>query len=327
MQIGYFLSSEEFSPRELVEQAKQAEQAGFHALWISDHYHPWNDEQGHSPFVWSVIGAVAEAVDLPITTGVTCPTVRIHPAIIAQAAATSAVLTQGRFTLGVGSGEALNEHILGDAWPNIETRLEMLEEAVEVIRMLWKGGMQDHRGTHYEVQNARIYDLPDELPKILVSGFGPQATKLAAKIGDGFVTTSPDKENIELYRAEGGRGPVHAGTKVCFGPDEQECRETVMRLWPNQGLPGELAQVLPTPAHFEQACELVTADMLSSPCGPDLDKHAESLQAYADAGVDELFVQQIGPDQDAFFSDWAKEILPRFGDQEPRFGRASQQVA
>src|SRR4051794_8758731 len=256
MQIGCFLSSEEFSPRELVEQAKQAEQAGFHALWISDHYHPWNDEQGHSPFVWSVIGAVAEAVDLPITTGVTCPTVRIHPAIIAQAAATSAVLTQGRFTLGVGSGEALNEHILGDAWPNIETRLEMLEEAVEVIRTLWQGGMQDHRGIHYEVQNARIYDLPAEPPPILVSGFGPKATRLAAQIGDGFCTTSPDAENISLYRSEGGTGPVHAGTKVCFGPDEEQARETVMRLWPNEALPGELAQVLPVPAHFEQACEL-----------------------------------------------------------------------
>jgi G6PDH family F420-dependent oxidoreductase len=312
MQIGYFLSSEEFSPRDLVEQAKKAEQAGFHALWISDHFHPWNGEQGHSAFVWSVIGALAEAVDLPVTTGVTCPTVRIHPAIVAQAAATSAVLTGGRFTLGVGSGEALNEHILGDGWPNIETRLEMLEEAVEVIRTLWQGGMQDHRGIHYEVQNARIYDLPDELPKILVSGFGPKSISLAARIGDGFVTTKPDKEGIERYRSEGGSGPVHAGTKVCFGPDEDAARETVLRIWPNEGLPGELAQVLPTPAHFEQACELVTGDMLSSPMGPDLDKHAESLQQYADAGVDELYVQQIGPDQDLFFERWAPEILPRF---------------
>jgi G6PDH family F420-dependent oxidoreductase len=312
MKIGCFLSSEEFSPRDLVEQAKRAEQAGFHALWISDHFHPWNDEQGHSGFVWSTIGAISEATGLPVTTGVTCPTVRIHPAIIAQAAATSGVLLDGRFNLGVGSGEALNEHILGDGWPNIETRLEMLEEAVEVIRTLWQGGMQDHRGIHYEVQNARIYDLPETLPKILVSGFGPKATRLAARIGDGFCTTSPDKDMIDLFRAEGGTGPVHAGTKVCYGPDKEEALKTAHRLWPNEGLPGELAQVLPTPAHFEQACELVTADMLSSPCGPDLDEHAESLQEYADAGVDELFVQQIGPDQDRFFGEWAREILPRF---------------
>src|SRR3954452_19892478 len=164
MRIGYFLSSEEYTPAEMIDQAKEAERAGFSALWISDHYHPWVDAQGQSAFVWSTIGALSQACSLPITTAVTCPTVRIHPAVIAQAAATSAVMTGGRFRLGVGTGEALNEHILGDGWPNVETRLEMLEESVEVIRTLWKGGMQDHRGTHYEVQNARIYDLPHEPP-------------------------------------------------------------------------------------------------------------------------------------------------------------------
>jgi G6PDH family F420-dependent oxidoreductase len=312
MKIGCFLSSEEFGPRDLVALARRAEQAGFHALWISDHYHPWNDEQGHSPFVWSVIGAIAEATDLPVTTGVTCPTVRIHPAVIAQAAATSAVLLGGRFNLGVGSGEALNEHILGDRWPEADVRLEMLEEAVEVMRALWEGGQRSHRGRHYTVENARIYDLPDAPPPVLVSGFGPKAIGVAARIGEGFVTTKPAKDDIDLYRSEGGKGPVHAGTKVCFMADEDEARATVMRLWPNEGLPGELAQVLPTPAHFEQACELVTPDHLASPMGPDLERHVASLQEYADAGVDELFVQQIGPDQDAFFTTWASEILPRF---------------
>jgi G6PDH family F420-dependent oxidoreductase len=312
MRIGYFLSSEEFSPRELVEQARRAEQAGFHGLWISDHYHPWNDEQGHSGFVWSVIGALAEATSLPVTTGVTCPTVRIHPAIIAQAAATSGVMHQGRFNLGVGSGEALNEHILGDRWPEAEVRLEMLEEAVEVIRALWQGGQQSHHGRHYTVENARVYDLPDSPPPILVSGFGPKAIKLAARIGDGFCTTSPDKDAIDLFRSEGGTGPVHAGTKVCFMADADEARRTAHRLWPNEALPGELAQVLPTPAHFEQACELVTPDQLVTPVGPDIEQHVKSLQQYADAGVDELFVQQIGPEHDAFFGDWAREVLPRF---------------
>jgi G6PDH family F420-dependent oxidoreductase len=312
MKIGYFLSSEEYSPRDLIEQAKKAEQAGFHALWISDHYHPWNDEQGHSSFVWSVIGALAQAMTLPVTTGVTCPTVRIHPAIIAQAAATSGVLHEGRFNLGLGSGEALNEHILGDHWPEADIRLEMLEEAVEVIRTLWQGGQQSHYGLHYTVENARVYDLPETLPKLIVSGFGPKAIKLAARIGDGFATTSPDQEAIALYRSEGGTGPVHAGTKVCFGRDEDAARETVLRLWPNEALPGELAQVLPTPSHFEQACELVTADLLSAPVGPDLDVHYESLKAYEDAGVDEVFVQQIGPEQDLFFAEWAPEILKRF---------------
>jgi G6PDH family F420-dependent oxidoreductase len=313
MKIGYFLSCEEFGPRELVEQARRAERAGFHALWISDHYHPWNDEQGHSPLVWSVIGALAEATSLPLTTAVTCPTVRLHPAIIAQAAATSGVMHQGRFQLGVGSGEALNEHILGDGWPQAEIRLEMLEEAVEIIRLLWQGGQRSHHGRHYTVENARIYDLPDEPPPILVSGFGPKATRVAARIGDGFVTTKPDKDGIDLYRSEGGKGPVHAGAKVCFMEDEQEAMATVLRLWPNEGLPGELAQVLPTPAHFEQACELVTAEHIASPVGPDLEAHVQSLQQYADAGVDELFVQQIGPEQDAFFTTWPREVLPRFG--------------
>jgi G6PDH family F420-dependent oxidoreductase len=312
MKIGYFLSSEEYDPRELVDQARRAEQAGFHALWISDHYHPWNDEQGHSSFVWSVIGALAEATSLPVTTGVTCPTLRIHPAIIAQAAATSGVLHDGRFNLGVGSGEALNEHILGDRWPEADVRLEMLEEAVEVIRLLWQGGQQSHHGRHYTVENARVYDLLDARPPILVSGFGPKAIKLAAKIGDGFCTTSPDKDAIGLYRSEGGKGPVHAGTKVCFGHDEEEARKTAHRLWPNEALPGELAQVLPTPSHFEQASELVTPDKLVTPVGPDLDQHIASLQEYAEAGVDELFVQQIGPEQELFFREWAPEVLSRF---------------
>src|SRR4051794_24627261 len=224
MKIGYFLSCEENDPRDLIRQAQQAEEAGFHALWISDHYHPWNDEQGHSAFVWSVIGALSEATALPVTTGVTCPTMRIHPAVIAQAAATSGVLLDGRFTLGVGSGEALNEHILGDRWPEVDVRLEMLEEAVEVMRTLWQGGQRSHRGRHYTVENARVYDLPDQPPPIIVSGFGPKAIKVAARIGDGFATTQPSKEDIDLYRSEGGKGPVHAGTKVCFGPDEDEAR-------------------------------------------------------------------------------------------------------
>jgi G6PDH family F420-dependent oxidoreductase len=312
MRIGCFLSCEEFAPGDLVAQARRAEEAGFHALWISDHYHPWNDEQGHSAFVWSAIGAISQVTQLPLTTAVTCPTVRIHPAVVAQAAATSSVLLEGRFGLGVGSGEALNEHILGDRWPEADVRLEMLEEAVEVMRALWQGGQHSHRGRHYTVENARVYDLPEQPPPVLVSGFGPKATKLAARIGDGYCTTSPDKDAIDLYRSEGGKGPVQAGTKVCFMADEDEARATAHRLWPNEALPGELAQVLPTPAHFEQACELVTPDMLVTPVGPDIEAHVASLNQYLEAGVDELFVQQIGPDQDAFFDTWAREVLPRF---------------
>jgi G6PDH family F420-dependent oxidoreductase len=313
MRIGCFLSSEEHGPAALAEQARRAQEAGFHALWISDHFHPWIDEQGHSPFVWSTIGAISQVCDLPVTTAVTCPTLRTHPAVIAHAAATSAVLLDGRFALGVGSGEALNEHILATAWPDADTRLEMLEEAVDVIRTLWQGGSRDHRGRHYTVQNARIYDLPERPTPIFVSGFGPKAVRLAARIADGYVTTIPDPELVGLYRSEGGTGPIQAGTKVCFDADEANARRTAHRLWPNEQLPGELAQVLPTPAHFEQACTLITEDMVAEavPCGPDLDRHVAALQAYADAGVDELFVQQIGPEQDAFFDTWAPAVLAR----------------
>ncbi|MBV8952927.1 MAG: TIGR03557 family F420-dependent LLM class oxidoreductase, partial [Solirubrobacterales bacterium] len=255
MKIGYFLSSEEWGPHELVAQAVKAEQAGFEGLWISDHYHPWNDQQGHSPFVWSTIGAIAQATDgMKVTTAVTCPTIRIHPAIIAQAAATSAVMLDGRFCLGVGSGEALNEHILGDAWPEADERLEMLEEAVEVIRTLWQGGAHDHRGRHYRVAHARVYDLPDTPPPIIVSGFGPKAIRLAARIGDGFCTVGPDPDAVKLFRSEALGGQlVQGGLKVCWSEDEARARQTVHKLWANEGLPGELAQVLPTPEHFQQA--------------------------------------------------------------------------
>ncbi len=316
MKIGYFLSSEEFGPRELVEQARMAEQAGFRDLWISDHYHPWNEEQGHSGFVWSTIGAIAEATEnMKVTTAVTCPTTRIHPAIIAQAAATSTLLLNGRFALGIGTGEALNEHILGDRWPEVEERLEMLEEAVEVIRKLWQGGMQSHRGRHYRVENARIYDLPDPTPPILISGFGEKSIALASRIGDGFVTTGPDEEAVEQFRS-GGRSdrPITGGLKVCWAEDEASARKTVHRIWPNEQLPGELAQLLPTPAHFEQASELVTEDMVAEevPCGPDLEKHIEKIKAYEEAGFDELYIQQIGPEQQRFFETYAREVLPRF---------------
>jgi G6PDH family F420-dependent oxidoreductase len=316
MRIGYFLSSEECGPRDLVRQARMAEEAGFHGLWISDHFHPWNDEQGHSPFVWSVIGAIAEATSrVSLTTAVTCPTTRIHPAIVAHAASTSAVMLEGRFALGVGTGEALNEHILGHRWPPAGERREMLAEAIEVIRTLWKGGMQSHRGRYYRVENARIYDLPERLPPIIVSAFGPSATRLAARIGDGFCTTAPVKDAVELFRREGGEGKLVAGgMKVCWDEREDRARATAHRLWPNEELPGELSLILPTPTHFEQACELITEEMVSRavPCGPDLERHIRAIESYAEAGFEELYIQQIGGADERFFETFAREVLPRF---------------
>ncbi|MGI8651596.1 MAG: TIGR03557 family F420-dependent LLM class oxidoreductase [Geodermatophilaceae bacterium] len=312
--FGYMLSTEEHSPADLIRQAELAEQAGFEALWISDHFHPWNHEQGQAPFVWSLIGALARAVRLPVTTGVTCPTVRIHPAIIAQAAATSAVLLDGRFALGLGSGEALNESVLGDAWPAADIRLEMLEEAVEVIRALHGGDVVEHRGRHYTVQHAKIFTRPDRPPPIYLSGFGPKAAALAGRIADGFVCTKPDQDLIQAFRDAGGAGkPMLAGTKVCWATSAEDGAATVHRLWANAGLPGEMAQVLPTVEHFEQASSLVTEDMVgsSTPCGPDPEVHAKSLQQYIDAGYDEIYVNQIGPQQEEFFRFWTQELAPR----------------
>ena len=315
MKIGYFLSSEEWGPHDLVAQAVKAQEAGFDGLWISDHYHPWNDEQGHSPFVWSTIGAIAQATSaMKVTTAVTCPTIRIHPAIIAQAAATSAVMLDGNFCLGLGSGEALNEHIVGARWPEADERLEMLEEAVQVIRTLWQGGAQDHRGVHYRVEHARVYDLPSQPPPIVISGFGTKSIALAARIGDGYCTVGPDAESVRSFRSQARNGHiVQGGLKVCWDADEAKAVKTVRRLWPNEALPGELAQILPTPEHFEQASELVTEEMLAEevPCGPDVDRHVEAIREYAEAGFDELYVNQIGPEQDAFFEAYREQVLPR----------------
>lgn len=315
MKIGYFLSSEEWGPNQLVEQAVRARQAGFDGYWISDHFHPWNDAQGHSPFVWATVGALAQAVPgAHVSTAVTCPIQRIHPAIVAQAA-TASVLLDGRFTLGVGTGEALNEHIFGDRWPEAAERREMLEEAVSLIRQLWKGEVVSHRGTHYQVQHARIYDLPAQPPKILVSGFGSASTELAARIGDGFCTVKPDAEAVKQYRSHSERGGiVQGGLKVCWDTSRPHAVETVSRLWSNDVLPGELAQILPTPAHFEQATELVTPEMLTEqiPCGSDVEEHLEAIRAYERAGFDELYIQQVGPNQEEFFAAYSQHVLPHF---------------
>ena len=314
MRIGYFLSSEEYNPAQLVEQAVLAEQAGFEALWISDHFHPWNDAQGQSPFVWGVIGAVSQACSLPVTTAVTAPTLRLHPAIVAQAAATAAVQLDGHFTLGVGTGEALNEHILGDRWPSEDVRLEMLEEAVGVIRELWRGEFTYHHGRHYTVENARIYTRPAEPPKIFLSAFGDKSFDLALRIGDGFITTQPDAEHVREWRSKAGPDkPAQSGYKVCVAPSEGEGVTIAHRLWANAGLPGELSQVLPSPKHFEQASTLVTEDMTreSTVCGSDIDAHVEAFRPFAEAGFDDVYIANMGPHYRDFFALYADQVLPR----------------
>ncbi|HWH45941.1 MAG TPA: TIGR03557 family F420-dependent LLM class oxidoreductase [Thermoleophilaceae bacterium] len=315
VELGYALSSEEHRPLDLVRNAALAEEAGFGYALISDHFHPWTDRQGQSPFVWSVIGGIAQATErLRLGTGVTCPTVRVHPAIIAQAAATSAAMMPGRFFLGVGTGEALNEHILGDPWPPAEIRREMLEEAVEVIRELWSGRVVTHRGRHYTIENARIYTLPDEPPPIAVAASGPEAAKLAGRIGDAFVGVSPSPELPELFASCGGEGkPRYGQVMACWAESEAEGRRVAREWWPNAALSGELGQVLPQPAHYEQATQDVTEDQLAEvvACGPDPGVHLEMIRRFADAGFDHVYVHQIGPDQEGFLRFYEREILPR----------------
>ncbi|MEV0714789.1 TIGR03557 family F420-dependent LLM class oxidoreductase [Asanoa sp. NPDC050611] len=314
MRIGYFLSSEEYTPAELIAQAKGAQQAGFQALWISDHYHPWVDAQGQSPFVWSTIGALSQVCTLPVTTAVTCPTIRIHPAVVAQAAATSAVLHEGRFTLGVGSGEALNEQILGDDWPEADVRLEMLEEAVAVMRELWQGGVVSHRGPHYTVRNARIYTRPDTPPPVYVSGFGPKAAEVAGRIGDGYVSTIPDADLVKKFRESGGGDkPAQAGFKAAFAATAAEGARIAFEKWPNSAVPGELSQILPTPKHFEQASQLATEEKVAEAfvCGNDAGAHLEMIDTYAQAGFDEVYVANTGPHYEGLFDLYASSVLPK----------------
>jgi len=313
-EIGIFLSSEEHGPRDLVRFGAAAADHGFTGISVSDHFHPWVDAQGNSPLVWSVLGGLATAApDARLGTGVTCPTMRIHPAVIAQAAATTALMAGGGFFLGVGTGENLNEHVLGDRWPPADQRLDMLEEAVEVMRALWTGDEVTMVGRHYRVENARLYSCPDEPPPVIVSAFGLKAAERAARIGDGLATTSPDAEVISRFRDSGGSGPVIAFAKVCWGPDEGLCRELVHHLWPNSGLPGELGQELRTPAVFEQAVELVDVDAAvgAMPCGPDPEVHASSIRTFLDAGVDSLHLHQIGSDQEQMYAFYRDEVLPR----------------
>jgi G6PDH family F420-dependent oxidoreductase len=310
--FGYFLSCEEYGPAELIRQARLAEEAGFEALWISDHFHPWLDEQGHSPFVWSMIGAISQVTSLPVTTAVTCPLIRQHPAIVAQAAATSALLTGGSFTLGVGTGEALNEHILGDRWPSAEERLEMLEEAVGVIRDLLTGKLITHHGKHYEVDTARLYSVPADPPPIFMSGFGEKSIKLAARLADGYVCVQPSGDLVRLYRESGGGDrPVQGGMKVAWAPDAGQARKALHRLWPNEEIPGEASQLLPLPRHFAELAQLVTEDSMSAPAGPDPDVHLAGIGGYVEAGFDEVYIGQVGGEHDGFFEFYANTVLPR----------------
>ncbi|MFA5505067.1 MAG: TIGR03557 family F420-dependent LLM class oxidoreductase [Vulcanimicrobiota bacterium] len=313
---GYSLICEEHPPERLLENARKAEEAGFLTISVSDHFHPWISQQGESPFVWNILGALSQVTSqVEIGTAVTCPIMRYHPAVVAQAAATSARMLEGRFHFGVGSGEALNESIVGQHWPETEVRLEMLAEAVEVIRKLWTGRKVSHRGKHYRVENATLFTLPESLPKIVVAASGKKAARLAGQIGDGFWGLAPDRELLQTFETAGGQGkPKYGQFHVCVAKTEEEARRLVHKQWPNGGLAGEINFVLPTPAHFEQACEMVTEEMATENivCSARAEDHVKMIKKYADAGYTHVNVHQIGHHHQRFFELYQKEVLPEF---------------
>ena len=316
--VGLHLSSEELPPEALVATARRAEEAGFDFVTISDHFHPWTRRQGKSPFVWAVIGAIAEVTErIPVGTAVTCPTVRMHPAIVAHAAATAAAMLPGRFFLGVGTGERLNECVLGDPWPSAPVRRAMLEEAVEIIRALWTGEVvRTHRGRHYTVEHARLFTRPDTPPPIVVSGLGPRSAALAGRIGDGYMHVAPETELVDAFRRAGGDGkPCYGKLDTCVAADDAEARRTAYELWPTSGLGAEIGQQLATPEHYERAAETVREEDVAGAilCSGDPGRHVAKLREYRDAGFDHLLVQQVGPDQDALIRLYERDVLPELG--------------
>src|SRR3954451_20272304 len=316
MRVGYHLSAEELDPVSMVRWARRAEEAGFAFLSVSDHYHPWTRTQGQSPFVWGVLGALAVATErVEVATGVTCPTVRVHPAIIAQAAATAAVQLEGRFVFGVGTGERLNETILGDSWPTAPVRRAMLEEAIALMRALWTGEVvRDWDGDHYVTQGARLFTVPEDPPPIVVSGFGPHSAALAGRAGDGYWNTAPDAELLGVFHGAGGSGkPAYGKLDTCVADDDATARRIAHETWPTSGLGGEIGQQLALPEHYEQAAANVTEEQCAEGilCSNDPEVHAARIREFLDAGYDRVHVQQCGQDQERLLALYERDVLPQ----------------
>ncbi len=311
--FGVMLPSELYAPRELVDLAARAEGAGFDYITISDHYHPWTSQQGHSPFVWSVLGGIAAVTDkIQVGTAVTCPTMRIHPAIVAQAAATAAAMMPGRFFLGLGTGENLNEHVTGDPWPPPASRVAMLEEAIEIIRELWTGEEVSHDGDYYTVNRAQLFTLPPEPPPIWIAAASPVSVRLAAK-NEGFITTDPDPEMIEVFEQAGGKGkPRLVQVGFCWDESAAKALKTVIEKWPIAAMPWSIKSDIPTPAGFEAVAELVREQDIveAMPLGPEPGPIIEEARKGIEAGFDHITLQQIGPNMGEFIDFYAKELAP-----------------
>ena len=319
--FGYTLMTEQSGPRELVSYAVAAERAGFDFEVSSDHYSPWLTEQGHAPYAWAVLGAVAQATDrVGLMTYVTCPTMRYHPAVVAQKAATLGLLSEGRFTLGLGSGENLNEHTVGRGWPALETRLEMLEEAISIIRRLHDGDLVTYRGHHFDVDSARVWDLPPEPVRIGVAVAGERAIERFAPMADDLITTEPSADIVQAWNAT--EGAPRIGTEgraigqipICWDPDEDAAVERAHRQFRWFGGGWKVNADLPTTAGFSGATAFVRPEDVASsiPCGPDLDRIVDAVGAYWEAGFTDVALVQVGDEgQDRFLEEAAGPLLEK----------------
>jgi len=320
IKLGYALSSEEHDPKKLIAHAQMAESVGFKFLIISDHFHPWISQQGQSSFVWSVLGGIAQVTQrVSVGTGVTCPIMRIHPALVAQAAATVADMMPGRFFLGLGTGEYLNEHILGYSWPRLETRQEMLAEAIHIIRELWKGEEYSYEGNYFMVRDARIYTLPEKLPPIYMAASGPDSAELAAGISDGLISTTPGDEVVKAFKKGGDSGkPCFGSVKVCWAYSMEEAKQIVKKSWPVSGISGLLHVDLPTPKHFEDAVEAMGEPKIpeDSILGPNPNSYIKGIKSLQENGYDHIYIHQVGPDQEGFLKFFKTELLPLLEKEE-----------
>lgn len=313
--FGYTMMCEQSGPKELVADVEVAERVGFDFAVISDHYFPWLDEMGHSPYAWSVLGAAAHATtSIDLMTYVTCPLKRYHPAVVAQKAATIGLLSDGRFTLGLGAGENLNEHVTGGGWPPVNVRHRMLREAVAIIRQLFEGGYVSFSGEYFEVDSAKLWDVSDDPPPIGIAASGPQSCRLAAELADALIAVEPNVDLVRLFGAHGGRGKRAIGQlPVCYDPDRPAAVERAHRLfrWFDGGW--KVNAELPGPAAFDGATRHVSPDdvAVSIPCGSDVDEFAKAVTAYTDAGFTDVALVQIGGDSQKPFLEWCDaELLP-----------------
>ncbi|WP_017604252.1 TIGR03557 family F420-dependent LLM class oxidoreductase [Nocardiopsis alkaliphila] len=320
MRVGYKLFAEGYGPREIVEQAVRAEQVGFDFVEISDHFHPWLFSHQHSGFVWSMLAAIAERTErIEIVTGVTCPFLRIHPAIIAQAAATTALLCGERFTLGVGAGERLNEHVVGRGWPNVTTRHEMLREAIEIMRLLWSGGYHSYKGEHLVLEDARVFDLPERPPKVVVAAGGEKSARFAARYGDGLFGTEPSTTLTETYRAQGANGPCYGEVPLAWAADDGTALESAREMFRFALTGWKVQSELPNPVNFEAATALFSRDAMADVFGygPDPGRHLEVVRQFVSAGFDHLALINAGPDPEGFFTFFENELADPIRNMTP----------